>query len=430
MTQRVPLSEAEKQLILQRKGEGKSLRQVANELRCSPETTRKWWRCRRDQRTVRRRGRPPRGILSTFPVGVRSEAVFIKQAHPHWGAANVKLELAKRLSIAVSELPSDARLSVLFKAACPEAVQMRVRRAYPEKPPMSARHPHQRWQMDAKEAVKIGEDDLANILDIRDPAGALMIASQAFLTTSQQHWRKLTLAEIQNTLRQAFLTWGKPLEVQTDHEVVYVGSADHNFPSPFTLWLVGLGIQHVTSRSHRPTDQAQVERNHRTLADMAWIDQHFDSLEQLQAALDEQRQRYNALFPAHAADCHGQPPLTAHPEALFSGRSYHPALEWLQFDMLRVDAYLSQHIWIRQVNETGVVSVGDYRYYVGRDYIGQHISGKFLPANRSFSFHTADGVFIRELPAKGLQKEDILGFIPFDQSLPVGYQYSLPLIGV
>ena len=100
-----------------------------------------------------------------------------------------------------------------------------------------------------------------------------MIASQAFLTTTTQRWRKLTLAEIQATLRTAFAQWGLPLEIQTDREVVYVGSADTNFPSAFTLWLTGLGIQHVVSRSRRPTDQAQVERNHRTLGDMAWKDQ-------------------------------------------------------------------------------------------------------------------------------------------------------------
>ena len=430
MTHRVPMSEAEKQLIRLRKEQGIPLRQIAEELVCAYETARKWWRCQRDQRIIQRRGRPKLGILSTFPAQVRVEALAIKQAHPHWGPANVKLELNKCLAMPGSELPSDARLSALFKAECPQAVQPRMRRAYPERPPGQARRPHWRWQIDAKEAVKIGENDFANILDVRDPAGALMIASQAFLTTSKKRWRKLTLAEIQNTLRQAFQTWGKPLEIQTDRETVYVGSSDHNFPSPFTLWLVGLSINHVVSRSHRPTDQAQVERNHRTLADMAWIDRHFDNLDQLQAALDEHRQRYNELLPVEAADCHGQPPLVVHPEACFSGRSYHPALEWRQFDMQRVEQYLSQHVWIRRVSSTGVVSFGANPYFVGHAYLRQHISGQFIPETRSFRFQTADGKFIRELPAKGLEKEDLLGFIPFEAALPVGYQFPLPLVGV
>jgi transposase-like protein len=426
----MPLSEAEKGLISQRKEQGNSLQKIAEELACAYETVRKWWHCQRDHRALRQRGRPKQGVLSTFPAQVIAEAIAIKQAHPHWGPPNVKVELRKRLSEPGLDLPSDARLSVLFKMECPQAVQSRVRRAYPEKSSGQVRQPHIRWQIDAKEAVRIGENDFANILDVRDPAGALMIASQAFLTTSKKHWRELTMTEIQNTLRQAFHTWGKPLEIQTDRETVYVGSSDHNFPSPFTLWLVGLGIKHIVSRSHRPTDQAQVERNHRTLADMAWIDQHYDHLSQLQAALDDHCQRYNECLPVEAAGCHGQPPLAVHPEARFSGRPYHLALEWQQFDMRRVDQYLSQYVWVRQVTGNGVVSFGAQHYYVGRAYIGQRISGQFIPETRSFRFQTADGTLIRELPAKRLDKGDILGFIPVEETLPVGYQFPLPFVGV
>ena len=430
MTHRIPLSDAERRLIHQRKGQGASLHKIAEELVCSDETVRKWWRCQRDGRVVRPRGRPKRGVLSTFAAEVRAEAIAIKKAHPHWGPPNVRVELKERLCEPGIELPSDARLSVLFKLECPQAVQPRVRRAYPEKPPGQVRQLHRRWQIDAKEGVRIGEHDFANILDVRDPAAALMIASQAYLTTSKKRWRKLTLTETQNTLRQAFQTWGKPVEIQTDRETVYTGSSDHNFPSPFTLWLVGLGIQHVVSRSHRPTDQAQVERNHRTLADMAWIDQPCDHLAQLQTALDDHRQRYNECLPVEAAGCHGRPPLTLHPQARFSGRPYHVALEWQQFDMPRVDQYLSQKVWVRQVTGNGVVSFGAQHYYVGRAYIGQPISGQFIPETRAFRFQTAEGNFIRELPARHLEKGDLLGFIPAEAALPVGYQFPLPLVGV
>lgn len=430
MAQRVPLTEAEKQLIQMQKAQGLSLKQIAKGLDCSVETVRKWWRCRRDQRQPKRRGRPALGILSTYPEQLVKEAVAIKQAHPHWGPPNVRLELQKQFSVSLIGLPSDARLSALFKAECPQAVQPRTRRAYPEKAPSYVSHPHVRWQMDAKEAVRIGEKDFANILDIRDPRGALMIASQAFLTTSGKHWRKLHLHETQAVLRQAFQTWGMPLEVQTDRETLYVGSADHNFPSPFTLWLVGLGIQHVVGRPHRPTDQSQIERNHRTLGDMAWKDQLFETLPQLQSALDEYRLRYNELYPAEAADCQGRPPLSAHSWARFSGRSYHLALEWETFDMQRVDQYLSQKVWSRQVTMSGVAVFGDHPYYIGRAYRGQRISGRFVPEKRSFRFQTSEGTFIKELPAIGLEKEDLIGFIPAECRLPFGYQLPLPLQGV
>lgn len=146
MATRVPLTEAEKQYVYDHKLEGATLQEIALELDCSPETTHKWWRYLRDGIRPRPRGRPPVGILSTYPVSVREGAVVIKRAHPHWGPANVKLELKRQLELRDDELPSDSRLSALFKAECPEAVQPRKRRQYPEKPPPAVTRPHQRWQ--------------------------------------------------------------------------------------------------------------------------------------------------------------------------------------------------------------------------------------------------------------------------------------------
>jgi transposase-like protein len=59
MAQRAPLTQAEKQIIPEKKDAGVSLQQISVELQCSFQTVRKWWRCARDQRSVRPRGRPP-----------------------------------------------------------------------------------------------------------------------------------------------------------------------------------------------------------------------------------------------------------------------------------------------------------------------------------------------------------------------------------
>ena len=60
---------------------------------------------------------------------------------------------------------------------------------------------------------------------------------------------------------------------------------------------------------------------------MTWADTTFADVAALQAAVDDRRARYNTELPVHAADCHGQPPLVAHPQARHSGRPYSPALE-------------------------------------------------------------------------------------------------------
>jgi transposase InsO family protein len=429
MAQRAPLTQAEKDQIVEKKAAGINLRQISEILACSFETVRKWWRLKRDQRPVRARGRPKGGPLSTYPQAVREKAIELKRNHPHWGPKIIRLKLEGELSLEKSHLPSAARLSVLFKQACPDKVQSRQARL-PPPPNPTVTSVHQRWQMDAKEGLPVGSERV-NVQEIHDKYSGLMIVSQAVVTTLPgEHWRHLHREEHQQVLRRAFSLWGLPLEVQTDNDGEFVNIADPTFPSPFTLWLVGLGIIHVLSRPRRPTDQAQVERQHRSQGDFVWKDRAFDRIEALQEALDDQIQLYNYAFPSQAAHCQGRPPLSVFPTAGSTGRPYHPALEWELFDMQRVDTFLAQLVWTRKVARNGVVHIADACYSLGTARKGQSVAVRFLPASRSFRFESADGAEIMVLPALGLEKEHLIGTIPAHLPLPVGFQFAFPLLEV
>lgn len=427
MANRMSITQAEKQFIQERKTAGDSLKQISEHLHCSIETVRKWWRCGRDQRTVRARGRPRQGALSTYESRITEKALELKRAHPHWGSKRVKLELQTTLQPDQPELPSNARLAVFFQERCPQAVQKRERRMLPP-PVLQVSHVHQRWQMDAKEGLEVGSERV-NLQEIVDVYSGLRITSQALVSTISTGWRHLTREEHQQVLRQAFSQWGFPAEVQTDHDGVFVNLQDPSFPTLFTLWLVGLGVTHVLSRPHRPTDQAQIERFHRTQADFVWKDQSFEHLSQLQQALDEHCQLYNQVYPSQAAHCHGKPPLLAFPSAVSTGQPYHPGLEWDLFDLRRVDAFLAQLVWTRKVAKNGIVFLGNHYYYLGNNLKGQSVSIRFLPASRTFRFQRADGQTILDLPAQCLEMDHIIGSIPASIPLPFGFQYALPGVG-
>jgi transposase InsO family protein len=268
---RPPLTQGERDYLIQRKQAGASHGEVAQELHCALETVRKQWKQFRRGDTRRKQGRPAGGILSTYPELIRQAALSLKTSHPHWGPANVLIELRRHPELMGQRLPSTSRLSALFKRHCPEAVQSHLPRKGSATPIVKPAVAHQRWQIDTKEKVRLDDGELASILEIRDPFSAVMIAAQAFLTTSTPNTcRKLVLDEIRATLRCAFSTWGKPVQIQTDHEDVYAGAPQSDFPMPFSLWLVGLGIEHVLSRRNRPTDQPHIARNHRTLGDLTY----------------------------------------------------------------------------------------------------------------------------------------------------------------
>ena len=202
MANRAPITLAEKQYIQEHKAAGESLRQISEDLHCSIETVRKWWRCSRDQRVVRARGRPRKGALSTYADRIADTALELKRAHPHWGAQRVKLDLQTALRLGQKELPSRARLAELFRERCPEALQKHERRMLPP-PAVTVRHVHQRWQMDAKEGLRVGSERV-NLQEIVDVYSSLRITSQALVSTLPTGWRHLTRAEHQQVLRLAF----------------------------------------------------------------------------------------------------------------------------------------------------------------------------------------------------------------------------------
>ena len=163
---------------------------------------------------------------------------------------------------------------------------------------------------------------------------------------------------------------------------------------------------------------------------MTWKDETFAQVTDLQAALDDRRQRYNTQLPVTAADCDGQPPLTVHPSARFSGRPFQPELEWKLFDLKRVDAFLAQQVWIRHVGEQGQLGVGATHYYLGRKQAFQTVTVRFQPLARVFRFESAAGMHLADMPARELDQADLIGYAPLTEGGPLIFQFPLPLAGV
>ncbi|MDW7990611.1 MAG: helix-turn-helix domain-containing protein [Anaerolineae bacterium] len=310
MERREPLTEQERERIYQAKLEGKTLATIAAEIGCSLSCARKWWRKGRDEGRKglqnRSRGPTPRGPLSRFAPPVAEAALAWKRRHPRWGPDRVLAQLRTDPSLQGLPLPSRSRLAVFFRERCPECVAQRKPRPPQNPPPPRATGVHEVWQLDIQEGIRLEDGTIASIGNVRDPVGAAMVASRAFAVQTDRHWRKLRWTEVQQVLREGFTEWQTlPDSVMTDNELTLTGSPTDPFPSLLTLWLVGLGIRHRCIRPHQPTDQAQVERNHRTLSHFALDEESRANLQALQEALDRERWVHNAYFPSRASDCGG-----------------------------------------------------------------------------------------------------------------------------
>jgi transposase InsO family protein len=432
MAARAPLTLAEKERLYTDKIQGRSLGAIAAELGCSPETARKWWRLARDYGRAAfhqaRRGRPATGILSRFPAAMTSCAVTLKREHPSWGPDRVLTDLVRDPTLTGLPLPSRSRLALLFKTECPELVtSRRTRIRSPSAPPVPTAV-HECWQLDVQEAIALADDHRASICTLRDPVGAAILASQAFDVTGGERGRRLNWEEVRGVIRTAFARWATlPDALQTDNEVCLGGQPTDPLPSQLTLWLVGLGVAHRFIRPNTPTDQAQIERTHRTLDGFVGLPASHLDVTRLQQRLDAEREVHNEWFPSRASDCAGRPPLLAHPELLMARRPYRLEWENALFDEQRVYAYLATIPLSRKVSKTGQIQLGGQSRSVGRAYAAQTVMVQCDAQRRDWVVTLADGTLVKRLSIRGLDVTSLTG-IPDtpDEHLPP-IQLTLPL---
>jgi len=408
---------------------GETYQAIADSEEVSKGCVRYWCRHQRDGGSCQTAyHRQEAGLLGRFDPLVRYVVLRLRLEHPRWGPDRILAGLKKRLSLRGKRLPSRASIGRYFHQ------WPRFRRqsnpAAKGKRPNQPAEVHQRWQLDFRQGLSLANGTPITLCNLRDPVGEAGIGSFAHVTELVGKGpRHLTFPEVRTDLRACFARWNTlPEEIQTDNVTELAGKPQDTFPSPFTLWLKGLGIDHLLTRPGCPTDNAEGERFHRTLVDYAIFGSEFDDQEGMQKALDQALDELNFELSSRAKGCGGRPPVEAHPELLQPRRPFKPEWELAYFDLGRVDAYLSTFTWERLVSKTGQITLGGRhkRYTVGRSHAGQTVWVKFDPQDRHFVFYDADERELGRRPAHGLEIEDLTGL--GDKSNALGpQQLRLPL---
>jgi transposase len=165
-----------RQTIVERHLAGATLGAIAEELELSPDTVRTIWRRYRDRGAAglipdyAACGRPgPR-----YPADLYETALEMRRAHPGWGSALIRLELADRFPD--QPLPHEATLRRWFRDA---GVTAPPRPPRPPDPPR-ATAPHQRWQLDACEQIRLADGSRVSWLTASDEATGALLGAVVF----------------------------------------------------------------------------------------------------------------------------------------------------------------------------------------------------------------------------------------------------------
>ena len=422
---------------------GESYSEIAFQSGFSKECVRYW--CRRQSRGGGVKShyvRQPAGLLGRFHPLVRYVILKLRLEHPGWGPTPLRLGLQKRASLAPYALPSRAQIGRYLHQF------ERLRRK--KRPKAVIQRPHQpqtvfqRWQIDFKLGIPLKDGTQVNLHTVCDPVAEACIGAIVFPAGQVgQAPKKVVQEQVRQVLRGCFAGWGTlPAELQTDGESTLVANRGPNdFPTSLTLWLEGLGIHHLVIRPGRPTDNAEVERMHRTVNNFALKGTRLTDLHQINAALAESLRLLTYELPSQAHDCHGRPPIQAHPELTHPTLRFQPEWELACFDLQRVDHFLACRHWERRVSKTGQVELGGQVYSAGRPHARQLVTIHFDPQARELVFagrNPDTGLWDLQCsrhPIRGCEVADLLGYTlpalaPGPQQLPLPLVWSNTQIGV
>ena len=387
------IAEPQRQMIFQRAGLGHKVHDIAADLGLNPESVRKL--IRRFQRMG------ISGIASDYSrCGVhqsgRAEADLIEAAvtmrrlHPDWGSGIIRVLLAERHPD--RSLPSERTIQRAFARADLSTAPAGRRRGQPNR---RAKGPHETWQMDAADQMKLDDGQACWLRIVNECTGQ----SWRRRFSPLGFWNAVPATETQAALRRGFARWGKPQRIRVDNGTPWRSKGDLDRSRIVAGRTRGGG-------EGQPASTSSGQRCGGTLA------RHGQAMGRTTPG------RIGGATPGHhqrdgpsATRILSLPGpggrLAAHPDLEHSGRAYDASREEEDWALERAQDLLAGFVVARQVDRAGMISVYNRNYYVGKSYVGKSVHVRYDPQQRLWLFQEEGGHLVNRHEAAEIDAANI-----------------------
>jgi transposase InsO family protein len=286
---------------------------------------------------------------------IEAVIVELRRAHPGWGPRTILNKLRRDLE----EPPSRA---AIYRCL------VRHRLILP-KPRRRQRDDYKRWER--SRAMELWQLDLMASIFLSNGAQVSVI------TCIDDHSRFCVLAKVVaratarpvcDALLEALSTHGIPEQILTDNGKVFTGKLGRRPATVlFDRICLNNGIRHLLTAPYSPTTTGKIERLHKTLRKEFFSDKNFDTIDQMQAALDVWVVDYN--HEREHQSLGDVPPIRRFELA-------RPvALEVIDGDIAPVEEQTPRpRVVSRRVDRAGRISILKHRYHVGRHLTGEAVT--------------------------------------------------------
>ena len=291
------------------------------------------------------RSRRPRTSPTRTCDRIEEAVVSVRMNHPAWGGRKIRrvlLNAGRRNVPAASTITAILRRRGLINAS--ESIKHRAWTRFEHA------SPNDLWQMDFKGHFAM-DARRCHPLTVLDDHSRYCVGLEACGNERG--------STVQSRLTGVFRRYGLPRRMLMDNGSPW--GNDRHYPwTPFTVWLLRLGIGVSHGRPYHPQTQGKDERFHRTLKAEVLMGRSFKNLSACQRAFDAWRVTYNVDRPHEALELNA--PVTrygvsprAFPEAL-------PPIEYGPGDT------------VRRVYDDGKISLRNVKYRVGKAFRGYPVA--------------------------------------------------------
>ena len=350
-------------------------------------------------------GRRKTGCLSRFSPLIRQDIDNYRPGDGGWSAKVIAVELSLDPRFKTEPKPCVSSIyNYLSKRG--KSKRKNQHSALPSSPVIVATRPHQVWQMDSEGTKQVLDLGWVAPINVKDVAHKIYVMTYpCMLKTASNH--PIT-TDYQRTLRLAFMEWGLPENLQTDHESIFFDSKTKSpYPTQLHLWLIGLNIELYFTPFGKPQKQGMVEKSHQTMHRQITDGRSFDTATAIFEFAQQRRQRLNEHIPSTVTQ--NLPPLVAHPDAAFSGRHYEALKEVQIFDLVLVQNYLTKGIWYRRIAANNTISLGGYLYHLPNGKPTKDVQVRYNREQNTFDCFDANGILVGYQQAKGLSFKELCG---------------------
>jgi transposase InsO family protein len=210
-----------------------------------------------------------------------------------------------------------------------------------------ATEPHQVWQMDAVECLRLGDGSGACWLRMTDECSGAILATELF---PQYRWSQVPDREVQDAIRRSYQRRGCPGALRVDNGKPW--GCRGGLPTAMSLWSAGLGVPMHRNDPYCPQQNGVVESTQGVSQRWAEPGRCANFAELCRRVREEdavQREQYPAI--------NGMSRWQAYPGLVHSGRGYTRSWEEAVWDLGEALRFLGQFRVPRRITRIGQVSL-------------------------------------------------------------------------